>query len=66
MDGYTPVLLPLEIRSLIEYRTPFEWNEINKYLAGKIGHDPASVVATFLCTPITILYEKTVPHCSLM
>ncbi len=66
MDAYIPVLLPLEIYSLVEYRTPFEWEEINKCLVAKIGRDPASLVTTFLCTPLTIVYEKNVPHCSLM
>ena len=65
MEG-SPILLPLEMLSLVEYRTPAEWEEINQHLAGKIGRDPAAVVASFLCTPLTILYEKNVPHCSLM
>ena len=66
MDGYTPVLLPLEIPSLVEYRTPVEWGKINKCLGAKIGRDPASLVVTFLCTPLIILYEESVPHCTLM
>ena len=66
MDAYIPVLLPLEIYSLVEYRTPFEWEEINQCLVAKIGRYPASLVTTFLCTPLTIVYEKNVPHCSLM
>lgn len=66
MEGYIPILLPLEIRSLIEYRTPFEWAQITTHLVSKIGRDPTSVVTSFLCTPLPVLYEKSIPHCSLM
>ncbi len=66
MEGYIPVLLPFETCALIEHRTPTEWKEITHYLTAKIGRDPASVVSTFLRTPLQILYEKNVPHCSLM
>jgi len=66
MTTYTPILLPLEIPSYIEYRTPFEWKEITRCLIAKIGQDPTSVVVSFLRTPIVVLYENVLPHCSLM
>ena len=66
MAAYIPILVPLEISSYIEYRTPFEWKEINKCLIAKIGRDPTSMVVSFLCTPLIVLYDKTIPHCSLM
>ena len=66
MATYTPTLLPLEMQSYVEYRTPLEWKEITRCLVAKIGRDPTSVVISFLRTPLLVLYETILPHCSLM